>query len=65
MSDGAPVEKLDINETVLAADAGMRLAEGFHEKNGRLLPCDQIEFAGMLGVAYALGRESIAGKVKP
>lgn len=53
----------DPNENALGADVGMRMAEAFRQKNGRTLPVSDVEFAGMLAIAYILGRESIAGRV--
>lgn len=55
---------VDPGECSIATEIGMRMAQQFHTKNGRTVPLDDIEFAGMLGIAFMLGRASIAGRVK-
>lgn len=50
-------------ESALSAEMGMSMVDKMQELHGRRLPCDEIEFAGMLGIAFMLGRESIAGRV--
>jgi hypothetical protein len=59
MSDNA--ERADPNETALASDMGMRMVERMQQMHGRRMPRDEIEFAGMLGIAFMLGRESVMG----
>jgi hypothetical protein len=49
-------------ECSLATDFGMQMADKFRQKEGHELPQDRIQFAGMLAIAFMLGRESIAGK---
>lgn len=49
-------------ECALATDMGMQMVDKMQELHGRRMPRDEIEFAGMLGVAFMLGRESIAGR---
>lgn len=49
-----------MTENEIAADFGMRMQEEFLKKNGRVLPKDDVEFGGMLGIAFMLGRESMA-----
>lgn len=39
----------------------MEMADKFRLKEGHELPRDRVEFAGILAIAYLLGRESIAG----
>lgn len=56
-------ERADPSESALSADAGMRIVDRMQELHGRRMPRDEIEFAGMLGIAFMLGRESIAGRV--
>lgn len=53
-----------MTENQIAAEFGMRMQEEFLKKNGRLLPKDDVEFGGMLGIAFMLGRESLAGAVQ-
>jgi hypothetical protein len=62
-----PTENLRVNaaENSLATDAGLKMAERFLKETGRPLPANDIEFAGMLAIAFLLGRESIAGVVEP
>lgn len=40
------------------ADFGMKMAEEFALRNGRVIPEDDVEFAGMLAIAFGLGQES-------
>lgn len=57
-------QHIDPNEKVLGVDIGMQMAEKFRQQHGRALPRDDVEFAGMLAIAFILGRESIAGPPK-
>jgi hypothetical protein len=56
-----PVQR---SETGVSADFGMALVDRFQQRNGRRLPLDDEEFAGMLAIAFMLGRESIADRVR-
>lgn len=51
----------DPNESALASDMGMQMVDRMQKLHGHRMPQDEIEFAGMLGIAFMLGRESIAG----
>lgn len=55
---------VDPNECALASDFGMQMAAKFALDKGRALPADDIEFAGMLAIAFMLGRESLYGRVQ-
>lgn len=55
----------DPNECALATDFGMQMAQKYCLKHGRSLPADDIEFAGMLAIAFMLGRESLVGRARP
>lgn len=46
------------DEKTLCADIGMKMAERFQLQHGHPLPANDIEFAGMLAIAFMLGRKS-------
>ena len=58
-------QRINAAENSLATEAGLAMASRFLKEKGRPLPTTDIEFAGMLAIAYLLGRESIAGRVAP
>lgn len=53
-------ESIDPIENELASEIGLQMAQTFFIKHDRHVPQDAIEFAGMLAIAFLLGRESIA-----
>lgn len=58
-------QRVNAAENSLATEAGLAMADRFLREKGRPLPANDIEFAGMLAIAYLLGRESITGPVAP
>lgn len=62
MSDQSKA-RADPNESALATEIGMSMVDRMQQLHGRRMPQDETEFAGMLGIAFMLGRESIAGRV--
>lgn len=57
--------KLSDKEAALAATAGDAIADKFEQlHDGSQLPRSRVEFAGILGIAFALGRES-SNRVAP
>lgn len=47
----------DAAERAVAVDVAMKMADKFQAEHGRL-PNTDIEFSGMLAIAFLLGRES-------
>jgi hypothetical protein len=56
-------ERANPNEAALATDMGLSMVDRMQKLNGRRMPRDEVEFAGMLAIAFMLGRESITGRV--
>lgn len=62
MSDSATSKQcVNPNEASLGADIGMSMVDKMQELHGHRMPRDEFEFAGMLAIAFMLGRESLAG----
>lgn len=53
------VQPQSSHECSLAAEMGQEMAKKFREREGHLLPQTEVEFAGMLSIAFMLGRKSI------
>lgn len=47
------------HEAVLGSEFGNEMARKFATDKGRALPLDYTEFAGMLAIAFMLGRQSV------
>mgnify|MGYP001618840231 CR=1 FL=1 len=56
-------ERADPNETALSVEMAMSMVDKMQSIHGRRMPENEEEFAGMLGIAFMLGRASITGWV--
>ncbi len=65
MANPTSEQRINAAENSLATDVALKMAERFLKEKGRQLPATDIEFAGMLAIAFLLGRESITGPVAP
>ena len=56
-------ERVNPNETALSVEMAMAMVDKMQSIHGRRMPENEEEFTGMLGIAFVLGRASIAGWV--